>query len=259
VRRVVARLEAGRLSAQYDQIAEGYQRTKESPLRQHVEAWSYQKMLGNLSGLRVLDLACGEGFYTRRIKHAGAAEVIGVDVSSEMIALAREEELRNPAGLDYHCADALKLPDLGTFDLISAAYLLHYAASTIELQAMCRQIALRLKPSGRFVAINENPEQSVQQYAGYSQYGFNKSVEQSRQDGSPIHYTMISGRNLIRFDAYYYSRATYESALRAAGFTTIEWLPLELAPAGVDALGAEYWQEYLANPPVTGLVCTIER
>jgi ubiquinone/menaquinone biosynthesis C-methylase UbiE len=40
----------------------------------------------------VLDLACGEGFYTRRIKQRDAARVVGVDVSQPMIELARAEE-----------------------------------------------------------------------------------------------------------------------------------------------------------------------
>ena len=39
--------------------------------------------------------ACGEGFYTRRIKQAGAAEVTGVDISAAMIQLTEEEEQRH--------------------------------------------------------------------------------------------------------------------------------------------------------------------
>jgi ubiquinone/menaquinone biosynthesis C-methylase UbiE len=250
-------METGHLSAQYDQIATDYQRTKESPLREHVEAWSFRKMLGSVKGLRVLDLACGDGFYTRRIKDAGAAEVIGIDVSAEMIQLAEQQEVVNPLGLEYLCADALDLPDLGQFDLVSAAYLLHYASSATKLETMCQQVAGCLRSQGRLIAINENPDQSQDSYAGYSQYGFNKSVVHPRRDGSPIHYSMISGRNLIRFDAYYYSSATYEAALRAAGFRTIEWRSLELDPAGVETIGADYWEEYLANPPVTGLLCEL--
>jgi len=66
---------------------------------------------------------------------------------------------------------------------------------------------------------------------------------------------MVSGRSMIRFNAYYYSRTTYENALRAAGFNEINWRPLLLAPEGVAECGADYWQEYLANPPVVGLEC----
>ena len=39
----------------------------------------------------MLDLACGEGIYARQFKRAGAASVMGVDVSREMIALTEAD------------------------------------------------------------------------------------------------------------------------------------------------------------------------
>ena len=45
------------------------------------------ELAGDVRDQRILDLACGEGFYTRRLKAAGAARVLGIDVSAEMIAL----------------------------------------------------------------------------------------------------------------------------------------------------------------------------
>ena len=243
--------------AQYDAIAREYQRTKESPLRRHIEAFTFFQMLGDVAELSVLDLACGEGFYTRLMKLAGAATATGVDISSAMIALAQASETANPLGIEYFCGDVAELPDLGHFDVVSAAYLLHYAPDKKNLQAMCARIANQLKPGGRFVCINENPGQSAGDYAGYTQYGFNKSVQEPRQEGSAITYSMVSGRKIIRFDAYYYSRATYESALHAAGFSEISWRAPELSPEGIAECGEEYWREYLGNPPVVGLECRL--
>lgn len=57
--------------------------------RTAVEAHSFLKVLGDVKGLRVLDLACGNGHYTRIIFERGAKEVDGVDLSSEMIHLAK--------------------------------------------------------------------------------------------------------------------------------------------------------------------------
>ena len=50
------------------------------------EAPCCSKALGDITGLRVLDLACGSGRFTRWLKaskHAG--EVLGVDMSEHMI------------------------------------------------------------------------------------------------------------------------------------------------------------------------------
>ena len=245
------------MTEQYDGIAREYQRTKESPLRRHVEAYSFFHMVGDVTWLRVLDLACGDGFYTRLLKKAGATVVTGVDISTEMIALAEAEEQREPLGIDYRCGDVATLPDLGEFDVVTAAYLLHYAPDLQSLQSMCARVAQQLRPGGRLVCINENPEQTVADYAGYTQYGFNKSVKEPRVESSPITYALVSGRSIIRFDAYYYSRATYDSALFAAGFSQVAWQPLQLSPDAVAECGADYWDEYLNNQPVVGLECQL--
>jgi ubiquinone/menaquinone biosynthesis C-methylase UbiE len=245
------------LSAQYDDIAREYQATKQSPLRQHVEAHTFYRILGDVKGKKVLDLACGDGFYTRGIAEAGAAEVVGVDISAEMIALANELEEQAPLGIRYHVADAAELPELGVFDVVTAAYLFHYAPNRGALQAMCRNAAAQLAPGGRLVCINENPFQSFDRHAGYTQYGFNKSSNEVQQDEARITYAMISGRQMIRFDVFYYGAETYAAALRDAGFASVDWFPLQLEASGQERYGAEYWQEYMENPPVIGLVCTL--
>ena len=63
------------MTAQYDGIAREYQATKTTPLRHYIEAFTFFDLLGSLTDQRVLDLACGEGFYTRMIAAAGAADV----------------------------------------------------------------------------------------------------------------------------------------------------------------------------------------
>lgn len=244
---------AGLAVAPYDAIAEQYRRTKEAPLRRYVERYSLFGMLGDLSDLAVLDLACGDGCYSREIRRRGARRVVGVDVSSRMIDLARNGQA--DGDVEYRVCDAAELPAIGPFDLVCASYLLHYARDVAELSRMCHSIARQLPAGGRFVALNENPDQPEEHYEGYLRYGFSKSVARPRHEGAPISYAMVSGRELIRFEAYHYERATYERALHQAGFTQIEWQPLQLDPAGLAVMGESYWAEYLGNPPVIGLTC----
>lgn len=240
-------------SPQYDAIAAAYQRSRQSPVRRYVESYTFLGLLGDVAGLAVLDLGCGAGFYSRALAARGARRVVGVDVSPAMIALARAEPAGAGCAVEYRLGDVADLPALGPFDLAAAAYLLHYARDAGELGRMCASIAHELAPGARLVAINENPEQPEARYAGYLQYGFGKSVASPRREGSPITYAMVSGRELFRFEVYHFERATYERALAAAGFVDVCWHPLRLDPAGVQAHGAAYWEEYLANPPVAGL------
>ncbi|MFQ5634697.1 MAG: class I SAM-dependent methyltransferase [Gammaproteobacteria bacterium] len=247
------------MNAQYDAIAEQYRRSKESPLRRYVEAFTFAALVGDVRGKQVLDLACGEGFYSRRLKAAGAARVVGVDVSGEMIDLAREQERAAPLGIEYLRADVRDLGDcgLGCFDIVVAAYLLHYAPDEAGLACMAANIARHLPAGGRFVTLNENPEQPAERFAGYEQYGFNKAAELPLRDGARLTYWMVAGRDMFSIHAHWYSRATYERVMSAAGFGSLVWHPLRLDEAGIAAHGREYWREYLSNPPVVGLECRV--
>jgi SAM-dependent methyltransferase len=258
----------GTPAPQYDAIAVAYQRSKRSPIRRYLEAYSFFGMLGDVAGRAVLDLACGEGFYSRQLRSRGARRVTGLDISPAMIELARGQEIgqeisqeigkeNHPARIDYRVGDARDLPDLGRFDVVCAAYLLHYARDAGELSRMCFGIARALRPGGRFVAINENPGQPEERYAGYLRYGFSKSVASPRHEGSPITYAMVSGRELFRFEVYHFERATYERQLAAAGFTDLRWHPVQLDPKGAAVMGDAYWAEYLGNPPIVGLSCRL--
>jgi ubiquinone/menaquinone biosynthesis C-methylase UbiE len=74
---------------------------------------------GDLKGLDVLDVGCGEGYNTR-IWATQGARMTAVDISPEMIRLAREMEAREPLGIRYEVASAndLSLFARGTFDAV---------------------------------------------------------------------------------------------------------------------------------------------
>ena len=143
--------------AQYDAIAEAYQDSKQLPFRKAIERYTLFEALGDVRGLKVLDMACGAGFYTRLLKRAGAAAVTGIDVSAEMIRLAEREEARNPLGCSYVCRDVADLePEPGTADLVVAMYLLHYAGTRDKLLRFLRVCRDALEPGGRLVGFNDN-------------------------------------------------------------------------------------------------------
>src|SRR5688572_18544298 len=61
---------------------------------------SFFAFLPDIGGRHVIDLGCGEGRNTRLLAGRGA-HLTGIDLSPEMIAAARSEEVRCPAGIDY--------------------------------------------------------------------------------------------------------------------------------------------------------------
>ncbi len=75
------------------------------------------------SGKRVLEIGCGNGWYTVQLTNFGASYVLGTDISERLIALAKQSEL--PDMRDYIVAD-LSEPFEGYFDVIVGRSILHH-------------------------------------------------------------------------------------------------------------------------------------
>jgi SAM-dependent methyltransferase len=236
--------------AAYDAIARPYQRTRQSPVRRYIEAYTLWQLMGDAAGQAVLDAGCGDGWYARGLVARGARPVVAFDASAAMLDLARQA---GTDGIAYHQADAAALPVLGAFDLVLAAYLLHYAPTADALQAMAAGLAANLVPGGRLVALVENPDPVPDAGQRYAPYGFSREGPVPVADGAPIRYALVAGRDLVRFDTHYYRRATYGATLAAAGFTAITWQPLQLDPACADAADPAWFNAYLEAPPVVAL------
>jgi ubiquinone/menaquinone biosynthesis C-methylase UbiE len=73
-------------------------------------------MLPDVHGLVGLDIGCGEGHNTRLLAKRGA-HVTALDIAEVFIAYAKQEEAREPLGIDYCVASAVALPFTeATFD-----------------------------------------------------------------------------------------------------------------------------------------------
>jgi toxoflavin synthase len=241
------------MSTDYNTIAEQYKRSKLTPWRTYVEKYTLLELLGDLSGKSVLDLACGEGFYSRLFKANGASRVLGVDLSDRMIDLARASEAESPLGVEYVVGDALVFRAEEQFDIVAAAYLLNYANTEQKLFAMCETIGTALKADGRFVTVNNNPSHSPSRFQATRKYGFVKSVSNDLRPGTPITYTIFQDGESFSFDNYYLSPAAHERALERAGLQEIEWSHPRLSPTWQGEAG--YWDAFFDDPSVIFLQC----
>ncbi|MGO9238206.1 MAG: class I SAM-dependent methyltransferase, partial [Methylocella sp.] len=121
------------MTTDYDPIAEQYKRSKQQPWRTYIEAFTLMDLIGDPSGKEVIDIACGEGFYTRLLRQRGAEKVTGVDLSERMVELAKAQEADQRLGIDYVVGDGRDLELGAKYDLAIAAYLLNYARDRGEL------------------------------------------------------------------------------------------------------------------------------
>ncbi|MFX1486113.1 MAG: class I SAM-dependent methyltransferase [Promethearchaeota archaeon] len=106
-------------------------------------------LIGNVKGMNVLDLACGEGYNTRILARKGA-KVVGVDLSERMIEFARQEEKTEELGISYHNLDASDLKEFSShhFDLVTCFMSLQDIES---YEKAISEVARVLKNRSRFI------------------------------------------------------------------------------------------------------------
>ena len=77
----------------YDAVADWYDNSLQTGSPVHALAIpAILTLCGELDGQHVCDLACGQGILTRELGRSGAASVVGIDLSGELLALARRYE-----------------------------------------------------------------------------------------------------------------------------------------------------------------------
>ncbi|MEK9498105.1 class I SAM-dependent methyltransferase [Photorhabdus sp. P32] len=214
-------------SATFDNYAELYEKTLSWPYRKELELPTLERLLGNLSGLNVLDFGCGPGVLSRWLRERGAECIIGHDISEGMLNYARQHEEKDQLGIHY-------ISDINEnyneyFDIILAVYVMPYATNHGGLLAMCETMSRVLKPGGRLITLPIHPDFNAEpEY--YRPFGLRLIEESQRADGSPVLLHICQPPYDVYLRAYYWSRQILENTLHLAGFQTVNWKPL-YAPA----------------------------
>ena len=244
------RVKAG-LSSQFDELAALYEEFSRQPFRQELEFPSVLGALGDVSGLRVLDLGCGSGVYTRKLAGLGAA-VTGVDESRGMVGYAERREREEPTGAAY-IAGPVPPEFTGTMDVVLGVYVLPYATTITELTGLCVAAARALRPGGVFVTLPIHPDFHADP-GYYAPYGFRLRAS-DRDDAAPVVLDLRANGHEATVTARYWTAVTLTTVLGDAGFETINWLPHRTTATGAEGTRAAYFKPYLSAPHAALLRC----
>ena len=246
------------VAAEYDSIGREYQESKRLPFRLHIEEHSLFQLLPDLAGRSVVDLACGEGIYSRKLLRRGAARVVGVDISPEMISLARQAEEAEPLGAEYVVADVATVDIDEQFDVALCSFLFNYARSRDELRSLVTRVAGLLRPGGRVIGCNDYPDNPPTHFDRYRPYGFVKFGVEEPLEGSTITYRFYNKDGTVfEIDNYYLPTEAYKNEFRVAGFTSFDWVMPTVSREGRSSSPPGYWDAYLGSPPMVSLVATL--
>jgi cyclopropane fatty-acyl-phospholipid synthase-like methyltransferase len=109
--------------------------------------------LGDASGLRVLDLGCGDGSFAPTVLGRGAASYVGVDGSPSMVRTARAAIETRSASFELCSIEEFDAP-AGSFDLVTSRMALHHVA---DLAAVLGTIHRLLTADGRLIFTAVHP------------------------------------------------------------------------------------------------------
>ena len=115
------------------------------------------RSLGVEPDMVVVDLCCGDGYFTAPLARIVEGKVYGVDIDPAMLEQTRAElERTGTTVLDLICADARELAELlpGKVDYVLIANTFHGVPDKTE---MARAVATVLKPRGQFAIVNWHP------------------------------------------------------------------------------------------------------
>jgi SAM-dependent methyltransferase len=109
---------------------------------------SLLELAGDVRGLRVLDLACGQGRIARALARAGAS-VVGVDLSTALLERAHAVEGDVPLGIDYRLVD-VTAPGVLAGERFDAAVCSQALADIDDLHGALALVARILPARGAF-------------------------------------------------------------------------------------------------------------
>jgi len=143
-----------RETPQYDPFARAFEtHAATSAYNAFYDRPAVLELLGDVRGLRLLDLGCGPGLYAEELVARGA-DVTAVDASPEMVALARR---RLGPGVDVrvHDLDAplVWLAD-ASYDVALLALVIHHVEDRALLLAEAHRV---LRSGGRLVVSTTHP------------------------------------------------------------------------------------------------------
>lgn len=112
-----------------------------------------EPMLPDFTGKRVLDLGCGFGWHCVYAAQHGAASVLGLDLSENMLRRARAQTQDPQVEYRLGGIEDYDYPPQA-FDVVLSSLALHYVA---DFAGVCQKAARTLVPGGDFVFSIEHP------------------------------------------------------------------------------------------------------
>jgi SAM-dependent methyltransferase len=187
----------------------------------------------HVTGTRAVDFGCGAGRSTRFLAALGL-HTIGLDISADMVRLARE---RDPAGNYRVIADGdfAGVPARG-FDLVASVFTFDNIPGRDRKVALFAGLRGLLAPGGRLLSLVSSPEIYVNEWASFTTKRFADNFTAKSGDYVYTEMTDIADRRPVQ--DVLWPRAEYLDVYARAGLDVVaEHRPLGRGDEGVAWVG----------------------
>lgn len=138
----------------YDKLAKNYaENIEEAPYNIDLDFPAVTSLLSDVDGKRILEAGCGSGLYTEWLVDQGA-DVMAVDVSSEMVKYANERVGKQAEIRQADLEEPLDFADDDEFDIVLSTLALNYVE---DWQSLFIEFGRVLKNGGEFVGSIQHP------------------------------------------------------------------------------------------------------
>ncbi|MBY0472861.1 methyltransferase domain-containing protein [Patescibacteria group bacterium] len=147
-----------------------YLETTEDSYQKQVILPNLLRILDSKSGMKVIDIACGQGFFSREFAAAGA-EVVGADIAQALITQAKKLSGKT---VQYYVApaDNLNFTKSGVFDAATIVLAIQNIKNIDGTFAEAKRV---LKPGGKLVMVLMHPAFRI---PGHSSWGFDEETKE---------------------------------------------------------------------------------
>jgi SAM-dependent methyltransferase len=210
-------------------------------------------------GERILDLATGTGWTSRRIARFGA-RVTGVDIAADLLDAARAKAEQDLLRIDYEIGDAEYLPfENGSFDAVVSTFGVMFASRP---EAAAVELARVVRPGGRIALATWSADGNVRgMFDVMKKY---MAAPPGPPPRSPFEWgrtervaELLGGAFLLRFEkgTSYYREPSAASAWEtfSKGYGPARMLAASLDPEKHDALREDFIAFHAAFPTELGV------
>ena len=179
---------------------------------------------GDLKEKNIIEYGCGFGFFSNEFSKYNPKRIVGLDVSLDMLDLAKETARNNELNIEYYNHNCCEINPFGSiFDINFTSYVLTSCQSVKDLESFIISIHDSLKENGISIGILPNifpDDDSLRVKNNIINFvqGDSENIKQN------VNFLDDCGNVLFQTQECHYSKLVYKTIFERTGFKNFKFI-----------------------------------